>query len=78
MHNLYIVSVNLIGLQTYRCSCDLYITGREGAAWIFPVHLLATPAAPDDIIIVEATGLNTEAQVCLRLTSLTEYDLMVK
>lgn len=57
---------------TYRCSCELYISGREGAAWIFPLHLIATPAAPDDIIIVEAAGLNTEAQVCLRLTSLSE------
>jgi hypothetical protein len=66
------ISVNLMILQTYRCSCELYISGREGAAWIFPLHLLATPAAPDDRIIVEAAGLNTEAQVCLRLTSLTE------
>ena len=67
-----IIVVNLMILRTYRCSCELYISGREGAAWIFPLRLIATPAAPDDVIIVEAAGLNTEAQVCLRLTSLTE------
>lgn len=40
--------------------------------WIFPLQLLATPANPDDIVVVEAVGLNKEAHVSFRLTSLTE------
>jgi len=30
--------------------------------WQFPLHLLATSAAPDDAITVEAQGLNKETQ----------------
>lgn len=41
--------------------------------WIFPICLVATPAAPDDVILIEAAGLNKKAHVSFRLTSLTEY-----
>lgn len=57
---------------SYRCSCDLYVTGGTGVTWIFPLCLLATPAAPDDVVVIEAAGLNKETQVNFRLTSLTE------
>ena len=41
--------------------------------WTFPICLLATPAVPDDVILIEVAGLNKKAQVGFRLTSLTEY-----
>lgn len=41
--------------------------------WIFPICLVATPAVSDDVILIEAAGLNKKAQVSFRLTSLTEY-----
>lgn len=58
-------------MQYHRCSCDLYITG-EGAVWIFPLCFLATPAAPDDVVVIEAAGLKKKARLNFRLNSLTE------
>ena len=50
------------------------MVGGSGGVWNFPVQLLATPADPDDIIVIEAAGLNKESQVQFRLSSLQEYD----
>ena len=54
------------------------MVGGSGGVWNFPVQLLAAPADPapadpDDIIVIEAAGLNKESQVQFRLSSLQEY-----
>jgi len=49
------------------------VVGGSGGVWNFPVQLLAAPADPDDIIVIEAAGLNKESQVQFRLSSLQEY-----
>ena len=45
---------------------------ESGGVWKFPVHLTAAMAEPDDVIIIEAAGLNKESQIQFRLTSLQE------
>jgi len=44
------------------------VVGGSGGVWNFPVQLLAAPADPDDIIVIEAAGLNKESQVQFRLS----------
>lgn len=51
---------------------ELQVTSSQGGVWRFLLHLAATPAAPDDVITVEAQGLNQETQVGFRLTSMAE------
>ena len=57
----------------HSCAAELVVRGSRGGVWRFPVHLSATPAAPDDIITLKALGLNKETQLGFRLTSMHEY-----
>ena len=43
-----------------------------GGVWKFPVHLSAAMADPDDVIIIEAAGLDKDSQIQFRLTSMQE------
>ena len=56
----------------HSCMSELQVTSSQGGVWRFLLHLSATPAAPDDVITVEAQGLNQETQVGFRLTSMAE------
>ena len=55
----------------YSCVCDLSIYNDNGGLWVLPISLHALSAFPDDIITIEAVGLNKEAQVGFRLSSKT-------
>ena len=46
--------------------------GGGGGMWQFPIHFKASVAAPDDVITLEAKGLNKGTQVGFRLTSMME------
>ncbi len=54
---------------TFSCVCELQVTSIRGGVWLFPLHLSATPASPDDTITLEAKGLHQESRVGFRLTS---------
>lgn len=48
------------------------MSGSGGGVWKFPLAFAASTAAPDDIVVLEALGLNKEAQVGFRLNSTHE------
>lgn len=50
----------------------LVSNGDSGGVWKFPIHLSAAMPSPDDVIVIEATGLNKESQIWFRLSSLQE------
>ena len=55
------------------CTAELNVSSRDGGGvWKFPVHLSASTPDPDDVITIEAAGLNKESQIRFRLTSLQE------
>lgn len=57
----------------YSCTAELTVSSCDGGGvWKFPVQLTASTAEPDDVIIIEAAGLNKESQIQFRLTSLQE------
>ncbi|XP_065057284.1 cilia and flagella-associated protein 47-like isoform X2 [Rhopilema esculentum] len=47
----------------------LIITASSGGVWRFPLRFTATEPAPDDVIQLEAAGLNKEVSIGFRLTS---------
>ncbi|XP_078264971.1 cilia- and flagella-associated protein 47-like [Rhinoraja longicauda] len=53
----------------------LKVQSVTGGVWKFPLHLTATEPQVDDIINIEATGLNKESIVCFRLTSQTRNSM---
>ena len=46
--------------------------GATGGLWKFPMRFMATEAAPDDDIVIEATGLGKQSAVGFRLFSQSE------
>lgn len=50
----------------------LVISSSSGGIWRFPFRFAASDPAPDDVIIIESTGLNSESSVAFRLTSQLE------
>lgn len=44
---------------------------NTGGIWKFPVLFVATEPEVDDVINIEAVGLNTESLISFRLTSQT-------
>ncbi|XP_067848879.1 cilia- and flagella-associated protein 47-like [Heptranchias perlo] len=53
----------------------LKVQSATGGIWKFPLLLIATEPQVDDIINIEASGLNKESVVCFRLTSQTRYPI---
>ncbi|KAG6937387.1 cilia and flagella associated protein 47, partial [Chelydra serpentina] len=56
-----------------RNSATLVVRCTTGGAWKFPILLLATEPEVDDVINIEAAGLNKESVIGFRLTSQTRY-----
>ncbi|XP_048459067.1 cilia and flagella-associated protein 47-like [Rhincodon typus] len=54
-------------------SAMLKVQSATGGIWRFPLLLIATEPQVDDVINIEALGLNKESVVCFRLTSQTRY-----
>ena len=48
--------------------------GNAGGVWTFPIIVDALESKPDDIIVIEAQGLNKETTVGFRLTSMEKYE----
>ncbi|XP_013416633.1 cilia- and flagella-associated protein 47 isoform X1 [Lingula anatina] len=51
----------------------LMVKSVTGGVWKFPVRFIATEPQPDDVIEIEALGLNKESNVGFRLTSQTTH-----
>ncbi|XP_041127618.1 cilia- and flagella-associated protein 47-like isoform X2 [Polyodon spathula] len=56
-----------------RCSAFLAVRCATGGIWKFPIRLVSTEPEVDDVINIEAVGLNKVAMVGFRLTSQTRY-----
>ncbi|XP_038658216.1 cilia- and flagella-associated protein 47-like isoform X3 [Scyliorhinus canicula] len=56
-------------------SAMLKIQAATGGIWRFPLLLIATEPQVDDVINIEAFGLNKESVVCFRLTSQTRHPM---
>ncbi|XP_048577373.1 cilia- and flagella-associated protein 47-like isoform X2 [Nematostella vectensis] len=54
---------------------QLVVSAVTGGVWRFPIRVLATEPEVDDVIRIEAAGLNKEALVGFRLTSQTRHIL---
>jgi hypothetical protein len=62
--------------KAFSCTAELHVSSSDsGGVWKFPVRLSAAAADPDDVIVIEAAGLNKESQIRFRLTSLQEHPL---
>ena len=68
-----LVTPTYIVFNVCSCTAELNVCSVCGGVWKFPVKLSATMATPDDVIVIEAAGLNRESQIRFRLTSLQEY-----
>ncbi|XP_015276849.1 PREDICTED: cilia- and flagella-associated protein 47 [Gekko japonicus] len=56
-----------------RNPATLVVQCITGGIWKFPLLLVATEPEVDDVINIEATGLNKESVISFRLTSKTRY-----
>lgn len=54
-----------------RSSALLVVQCATGGIWKFPIQFVATEPDVDDVIQIEAVGLNKESAVGFRLTSQT-------
>lgn len=72
----YHISLNSNGCHCvlYRCTVDLEVRGIAGGVWTFPITVDALESKPDDVVVIEAQGLNKETTVGFRLTSMEKYD----
>ncbi|KAM4795930.1 cilia- and flagella-associated protein 47 [Rhinophrynus dorsalis] len=59
--------------KSMRHSVTLVVQCATGGIWKFPIQLLATEPSVDDVIQIEAVGLNKESIVGFRLTSQTRH-----
>ncbi|CAH2223146.1 cilia- and flagella-associated 47 [Pelobates cultripes] len=59
--------------KAVRHSVTLVVKCATGGIWKFPIQLIATEPNVDDVIEIEAIGLNKESVVGFRLTSQTRY-----
>lgn len=48
--------------------------GITGGVWTFPITVDVLESKPDDVIVIEAQGLNKETTVGFRLTSMEKYN----
>jgi len=51
---------------------ELVVEGVHGGKWKFPLRFVSSEPEPDDIIHIEAAGLNKESMVSFRLSSQEE------
>lgn len=51
--------------------------GIAGGVWTFPITVDVLESKPDDIIVIEAQGLNKETTVGFRLTSMEKYNTRI-
>ncbi len=49
----------------------LVVTAASGGIWRFPLKFTAAEPQPDDVIEMQAVGLNKEVFIAFRLTSQT-------
>ena len=56
----------------YRHRCLLSVQGATGGLWSFPLEFIAAEPEPDDIIYIEAAGLNKLSTVSFHLSSYCE------
>ncbi|XP_018422622.1 PREDICTED: cilia- and flagella-associated protein 47-like [Nanorana parkeri] len=59
--------------KSMRHSATLVVKCVTGGIWKFPIQFVATESNVDDIIEIEAAGLNKESVVGFRLSSQTRY-----
>lgn len=59
----------------FRCIVELEVRGISGGIWTFPITVDVLESKPDDVIIIEAQGLNKETTVGFRLTSMEKYNM---
>ena len=57
-----------------RSTVELEVRGIAGGVWTFPITVDVLESKPDDVIVIEAQGLNKETTVGFRLTSMEKYD----
>ncbi|KAJ8256208.1 hypothetical protein COCON_G00200720 [Conger conger] len=56
-----------------RCAAALAVQCITGGLWTFPIMLISTEPQVDDVITIEAVGLNKTSAVGFRLTSQSRY-----
>ncbi|XP_039602238.1 cilia- and flagella-associated protein 47-like [Polypterus senegalus] len=66
-----VFSIIFAPYKPYRCSAVLAVQCATGGKWKFPIQLIATEPKVDDVITIEAAGLNKTSMVGFRLTSQT-------
>ena len=54
----------------------LIVEGASGGRWSFPLEFSASEPEPDDVICIEAAGLNKLSTTSFYLSSYLEYDIM--
>lgn len=59
----------LIFCTTHSHDAELLVKGATGGIWKFPLRFVATEPEPDDVITINAVGLNKESSLAFRLTS---------
>jgi hypothetical protein len=75
-HLKLVFGVIFVPPRALSCTAELSVSSSEcGGVWKFPIHLSASLADPDDVIVIEGTGLNKESQIQFRLTSMQEHPL---
>lgn len=70
-----LTSLIIVAAIVYLCRCtvELEVRGIAGGVWTFPITVDVLESKPDDIIVIEAQGLNKETTVGFRLTSMEKY-----
>jgi len=58
-----------------RRRCILIVEGASGGRWSFPLEFSASEPEPDDVIYIEAAGLNKLSTTSFYLSSNLEYDI---
>lgn len=59
----------MLYLLFYSHNIELLVKAATGGQWRFPLRFAASEPPVDDVIAIEATGLNKESSVGFRLTS---------
>ncbi|XP_041438289.1 cilia- and flagella-associated protein 47 isoform X2 [Xenopus laevis] len=59
--------------KSMRHTVTLMVQCATGGVWKFPIHLVATKPTVDDVIQIDAVGLNKESIVGFRLSSQTRH-----
>lgn len=66
--------INIVWLIFFRNLATLVVQHSTGGIWKFPILFVATDPEVDDVIDIEAIGLNKESVVSFKLTSQTRYE----